>query len=283
MKKLTLFSFLYLLLMANISGQAVRSGKSYIPIHNNYGKYYALVIGINNYSDPDLNRLKKPRSEADLFYNIITTRYTFEKENVTFLLDANMAKIKEALDSISKRVGPADNFLIFFAGQGYWDATSEAGFWLPSDAQGIGFWFISSDEKENTRLAWLSNSMLNNYLNKIKSKHTLLITDASFGGSVFNAQSVSSDPMVEVNTLNGLTGRKAITSGMILYIQEQGDFLSNLLVKLKENTEKYLASEKLFKSIPETVSDSTNIIPRFGEIKNLGDEGGDFIFILRNK
>lgn len=288
--------------MANISGQVVRSGKYFIRINNKplpdviengnilfqsgnnniYGKYYALVIGINNYSDLDISRLRKPDNDADLFYNIITTSYTFEKENVIFLLDANMVKIKEALDSISKKVGPADNFLIFYSGQGYWDATSETGFWLPSDAQRIGFLLIPSDENECTGRSWFSNSMLNNYLHKINSKHTLLITDACFGGSVFNAQSVSSDPVVEVNTLNELTGRKAITNGMLLNIPEQGDFLSNLLVKLKENTEKYLASEKLFKNILKTVSNNTDIIPRFGEIKNLGDEGGDFIFILRD-
>jgi hypothetical protein len=250
--------------------------------NNIYGKYYALVIGINNYSDPDINRFRKPDSNADLFYNTITTRYTFEKDNVTLLRDANMVKIKEALDSISKKVGPADNFLIFYAGQGYWDANSETGFWLPSDAQGIGFLVIPSDEKECTGLSWFSNSMLSNYLNKINSKHTLLITDACFGGSVFNARSVSSDTMVVVNKLNELNGRKAITSGMLLNITEQGDFLSNLIRKLKENTEKYLPSEKLFKSISKTVSNNTDLIPRFGEIKNLGDEGGDFIFILRD-
>jgi hypothetical protein len=286
MKRLTLLSILCLLLLANISGQVVRSGKYFVRINNKplpiYGKYYALVIGINNYSDRDLNSLRKPDNDADLFYNIITTRYTFEKDNVIFLLNANMVKIKEALDSISKKVGPTDNFLIFFAGQGYWYANSEAGFWLPSDAQGIGFWFIPSDEKECTGLSWLSNSMLSNYLYKINSKHTLLITDACFRGSVFNARSVSSDTMVVVNKLNELNGRKAITSGMLLNIPEQGDFLSNLLVKLKENTEKYLPSEKLFKSIPKTVSNNTDLIPRFGEIKNLGDEGGDFIFILRD-
>jgi hypothetical protein len=302
MKKLTLISILFLLLMADISAQVVSSGKVTIHINNRplpdviekgnllfqpgnndiYGEYYALVIGINNYSDLELNRLEKPHSDADLFYNLITTRYTFEKENVTFLHDVNMVDIKKALDSFIIKVGPTDNFMIFFAGQSYWDANAETGFWLPSDAQGIGFLAIPSNEKEATGISWFSNNMLINYLSKINSKHTLLISNACFGGLSFNPRSVSSDTMVAVNKLNELIGRKAMTSGMLANISEQGDFLSNLLVKLKENTEKYLPSVKLFNSIPKTVSNNTNIIPRFGEIKNLGDEGGDFIFILRD-
>jgi len=288
--------------MANISAQVVRSGKFTIRINNKplpnviekgnimiqpgendtYGKYYALVIGINNYTDPAISKLDKPLSDADLFYNVITTRYTFEKENVRFLRNATMAEIKEALDSLAKKVGPADNFLIFYAGQGYWDATSEAGFWLPSDAQGLGFWFIPSDEEESTSLAWFSNRMLGDYLRKIKSKHTLLITDACFGGSLFNVRSASNESTIAINKLNELTGRKAMTSGILSNIPGQDDFYKYLFDYMGKNTEKYLPSEKLFSSFSKTLLNNIKEIPQFGEIKDMGDEGGDFIFILRN-
>jgi hypothetical protein len=83
----------------------------------------------------------------------------FEKENVSILKDASMAKITDALESFAQRVGPTDNFLILYSGQSFWDSSSEAGFWLPANSQGIGFWFLPSDEKECTKLAWLSNKM----------------------------------------------------------------------------------------------------------------------------
>jgi hypothetical protein len=62
----------------------------------------------------------------------------------------------------------------------------------------------------------------------------------------------------------------------------QGDFFSYLSDKLEKNTEKYLPSEKLFDSFSKTFSVNTNIAPQFGEISSLGDNGGDFIFILRD-
>ena len=67
MKKLTLLFLLCLFQVASITAQVVSSGKVTIhinnkplPVKNNmtqpanndiFGKYYALVIGINNYSD----------------------------------------------------------------------------------------------------------------------------------------------------------------------------------------------------------------------------------------
>jgi hypothetical protein len=300
MKKLTLILLLCLIQMANITAQIVSSGKFTIHINNKplpkvieqgnttvkpgnidiYGKYYALVIGINNYSDTEIIRSNKSVGNAEQFYKVITTRYTFEKNNVSFVPNAKMSDIKNALDSLSKKVGPSDNFLIFFAGKGYWDDASQTGFWLPSDAKGIGYWLIPSDEKESNRFAWLSNRMLGDWLSKINSKHTLLITDACFRSPLFHARSVSGDAMVAVNKLNEMTGKKAITSGMLSNVQ--GDFFSYLSDKLEKNTEKYLPSEKLFDSFSKTVSVNTNIAPQFGEISSLGDNGGDFIFILRD-
>jgi len=63
-----------------------------------------------------------------------------------------MSDIKNALDSLSKKVGPSDNFLIFFAGKGYWDDASQTGFWLPSDAKEIGYWLILLMKKRATGL-----------------------------------------------------------------------------------------------------------------------------------
>ncbi|MGD0756962.1 MAG: caspase family protein [Bacteroidales bacterium] len=299
MKKLALISLLCLIQMAYITAQVVSSGKVTIHINNKplpkvigqdntivkpgnidiYGKYYALVIGINNYSDPEINKSDKHISDAEQFYNVITRRYTFEKNNARFLPNAKMADIKEALDSLTKKVGPTDNFLIFFAGKGYWDDASQTGFWLPSDAKGIGYWLVPSDEKESNGFAWLSNKMLGDWLSKINSKHTLLITDACFRYPLFKVRSVPGDALIAINKLNEKPGKKAITSGMLSNVQ--GDFFSYLSDKLEKNTEKYLSSEKLFDSFSKTVSVNTNITPQFGEISSLGDNGGDFIFILR--
>jgi hypothetical protein len=233
------------------------------------GKYYALIIGISSYDDPQINELDKPVKDAELFYNTITTKYTFEKENVKILRNATMAEIVDALDFYAKKATPADNFLIFYAGHGVWDASSEIGFWLPSDA------------RKSSKLAWFRNSTLRDYLREIKSKHTLLISDACFGGSIFKSRSAFLDATVAINKLYELPSRKAMTSGTLTEVPDQSAFLKYMIDRLQNNFEKYLSSEQLFGKFRMAVINNSNVLPQFGVIQDVGDEGGDFIFILK--
>lgn len=233
------------------------------------GKYYALIIGINKYSDPLFNELDYCIRDAELFYNTITSRYIFEKGNVKFLQDATMADMVDALDYFAKIVKPEDNFLIFYAGHGVWDATSEIGFWLPSDA------------RKNSKLAWFRNSTLRDYLREIHSKHTLLISDACFAGSIFKSRAAFADAPLAINKLYDLPSRRAMTSGTLTEVPDQSAFNKYLVDRLAKNNERYLSSEQLFSSFRIAVINNSSVVPQFGEIREVGDEGGDFIFILR--
>jgi hypothetical protein len=300
MKKFIIVLILCLSQVMNISAQVVSSGKVSVVINNKPkqearqskspvseqnnaivqplagpelpvvgGKYYALIIGISNYNDPLIPELDKPVKDAETFYNTLTARYTFEKDNVRFLKNATMAQMVDALDYFAKVVRPADNFLIFYAGHGVWDASSEIGFWLPSDA------------RKESKLAWFRNSTLRDYLREIHSKHTLLISDACFGGSIFKSRAAFMDAPLAVNKLYELPSRKAMTSGTMTEVPDQSAFLKYMIDRLDKNSEKYLSSEQLFSSFRIAVINNSNVIPQFGEIKEVGDEGGDFIFILK--
>lgn len=300
MKKIILVLILCLLQVINISAQIVNSGKASILINNkakpvarqnkqpviepnrtngqmgNFiemplgsGKCYALIIGISNYEDTQITELDKPIKDAELFYNTITSRYTFEKENVKLLRNATIAEMIDALDFYAKIVSPVDNFLIFYAGHGVWDPSSEIGFWLPSDA------------RKSSKLAWFRNSTLRDYLREIKSKHTLLISDACFGGSIFKSRSAFTDATLAINKLYELPSRKAMTSGTLTEVPDQSAFLKYMIDRLQNNFEKYISSEQLFGKFRMAVINNSNVLPQFGVIQDVGDEGGDFIFILK--
>ena len=233
------------------------------------GKYYALVIGISNYDDPRFDQLDKPVKDAELFYKTIITKYTFESENVKLLKNATYVEIVHALDYYEKVVRPIDNILIFYAGHGFWDEDSEIGYWLPSDAN------------KDSKSAWLRNSMLRDYLRSIKSKHTLLISDACFAGSIFKSRKVLMDASVGINKLYELPSRGAMTSGYLTVVPDQSVFLKYLTDRLQNNFEKYLSSAQLFDKFSMAVMNNSSAIPKFGVIQDVGDEGGDFIFILK--
>jgi hypothetical protein len=180
-----------------------------------------------------------------------------------------MAQIVEALDYFADIVKTTDNFLIFYAGHGIWDAKAEIGFWLPSDAN------------KDSKLAWFRNSTLRDYLKEIKSKHTLLISDACFAGSIFKTRGALMDASNAINKLYDLPSRKAMTSGIFTEVPDESAFLRFMVKRLIENNEKYLTSGQLFSSFEIAVSNNSNSVPKFGVIQDVGDEGGDFIFILR--
>lgn len=237
----------------------------------NEGKYYALVVAINDYLDAGISDLEGPLSDADKVIQTLTSHYTFQKENVFYLKNANRESMVEALDKMAKIITPKDNLLIFYAGHGYWDEKLNQGFWLPADA------------KRESRANWLSNSTLRDYLGGISSKHTLLIADACFSGGIFKTRNAFNDAPLAIKKLYELPSRKAMTSGTMTEVPDKSVFVEYIVKRLNDNKEKYLSGEQLFGKIKEAVinNSANQQVPKFGEIREVGDEGGDFIFIRK--
>jgi len=235
---------------------------------SNVGKFYALIIGNNDYQDPEIPSLDEPVSDATKLFDVLTTRYTFEKSNVTFLKNATYVQMIQAFDDLSNRITKNDNLLVFYAGHGWWNELKNLGFWLPIDAK-----------KSNTAF-WIPNSRISDYMSSIKSKHTLLIADACFSGSIFKTRGLI-DAKPSINKLYELPSKKAMTSGTLKEVPDKSVFLQYLVQRLTDNSERYISSDMLFASFREAVLNNSPTEPQYGTIQNAGDEGGEFIFILR--
>lgn len=236
-----------------------------------FPKYYALIIGVSEYqfSNQNLVDLDKPVKDAEALIKTLRT-YHFEPERTTFLRNPTRSDIIETLEVLSGKIKENDNLLIFYAGHGYWDEKLLVGYWLPADAR---------FDKKST---WLSNSNLKDYIAGIKSKHTLLITDACFGGSIFKSREVAGLSDYGVAKIYRLSSRKAMTSGNLKTVPDQSKFFEYLNKRLTDNDTKYLSSRELFNSLYNAVINNTNTVPQYGVIQDTGDEGGDFIFIRKD-
>jgi len=233
-------------------------------------KYFALIIAVEQYDHPRFNDLDQPVKDAISFSNLIQSEYNFDKENITFMENPSKGDIIGTLYQMRTKVTPKDNLLIYYAGHGVWDEEMTMGYWLPKDA-----------DPENP-VNWLPNTDLTNYLNVLKSKHTLLIADACFSGGIFKTRSAFNNNVMSVERLYKLTSRKAITSGTLNEVPDRSVFIEYLIKRLESNKKKYLPSEQLYSSLKEAVINNSSNIPQYGTIQNVGDEGGDFIFIRRN-
>lgn len=236
------------------------------------GKYYALIIGVQQYADPSINDLDFPVTDSKKFMDVLTEKYTFPKENITFLENPNRTKIIQTLSDLKKKIKNNDNLLIFYAGHGLWDEDLQQGFWLPSNAN-------HSDPAE-----WLPNSTIRDYIKGIKSKHTLLIADACFSGGIFKSRDAFVNASLSIIETYKSPSRRAITSGALKAVPDKSVFVEYLIKKLEENPDKWLPAQVLFMSFKDAVVNNspTQQTPIYGTIQEAGDEGGgDFIFIQR--
>ncbi|MDP8238595.1 MAG: caspase family protein [Candidatus Hatepunaea meridiana] len=234
-----------------------------------FGTYHALFIAVDKYRS--MNNLKYPVENANDIINTLTSKYTFDPKNVHLLKNPTRQEILSELQELRK-LSSADNLLIFFAGHGYWDKDIKQGYWLPKNA------------KLNDRTNWLSNSTVCDYITGIKTRHTLLISDACFSGGIFKVR----DPLVKglptsVRKTYETPSRRAITSGALKKVPDRSVFVEFMLERLKQNTERYLYAQKLYIEIKNPVIDGSPFeqTPLYCVIHGTGDQDGDFIFIKR--
>lgn len=237
--------------------------------------YYALLIAVNDYQQPDLTDLDNPIKDATRLRDVLTQYYIFDPPNVSILQNPNRAEIIDAFEKLKEIITEDDNFLVFFAGHGFWDKDANQGYWLPSNAS-----------KKN-KAEWLSNSDIRDHIKAIKTKHTLLISDACFSGAILKTRSSLSfyNATDDIRKLYSLPSRKAISSGVIEQVPDKSVFAYYLIKQLVNDDRTFFSSLELFNSIRTPVINNSPLkqVPQFGEIRECGDEGGDFIFVKRKK
>jgi hypothetical protein len=237
------------------------------------GKYWALVIGVGDYSHPSLKSLVYPVPDAQEVYNTLTQYYSFDPSRTQLLPNPTRAQLIGALSAYAPLgqtpLGENDNLLVFYAGHGQWDENYREGYWLPSDA-----------EAQN-RANWVSNSDIQKAFRAIQAKHILLLSDACFAGSLFATREAFN---VAVEEAYKEPSRKAITAGNLTKVPDRSVFKGFLVKQLKENANTYLDAGTLYNSLktPVTNNSETRQRPIYGTIQDAGDAGGEFIFVKRN-
>lgn len=257
-----------------VSRPSKSTPENLVPESSGIPKYFALLIGVSNYlyASSQLSNLEEPVRDVRKLEKVLVQKYEFQPANVKVLIDPKRGEIIDELDQFARLLTAKDNLLIFFAGHGVWDDKAQVGYWLPSDA------------RSDRRADWIPNSTLQDYIGGIFSKHTLLISDACFSGSIFKVRGTDlglSD--FGISKLYQLPSRKAMTSGNLKNVPDKSKFLEYLVKRLEENEDRFLSARILFDRIYVAVINNTNSVPLYGVVHSTGDEGGDFIFIRKKE
>ncbi|OFY62035.1 MAG: hypothetical protein A2Y71_04935 [Bacteroidetes bacterium RBG_13_42_15] len=251
-------------------------GVAYSGTDLQFGNYYALIIGIDNYSG-NWSPLKNAVSDAKAISQILKNKYKLDYLKELFNDQATRLNIIKELEWLVQNVQPTDNLLIYYSGHGEFNQALNKGYWVPFDAVAASTSY------------YISNSDIQTFLGGIKSKHTLLISDACFSGDIFRGSTVSI-PFEESEKyyakVNNISSRKALTSGGVEPVLDGGKeghsvFAYYLLKALDSNEKKFYDASQLFDNIKIPVINNSDQSPQFNAIKNAGDEGGQFIFLKK--
>jgi uncharacterized repeat protein (TIGR01451 family) len=240
------------------------------------GEYYGLIIGIDQYSG-EWPMLKNAVNDAKGVAELLSSKYTFHYMKTLYDKDATRDKILNEFEYLLKTVKANDNVLIYYSGHGEYVENMDKGFWVPVDAA------AKSISK------YISNEDIRAFLSGIKSKHTLLVTDACFSGDIFRGKTMTipyENSTKYYSKMYSLSSRKAITSGGVEPVMDKGKdnhsiFAYYFLQALKNNTEKYFDAGQIFDFIKIPVVNNSYQTPAYSPIRNAGDEGGQFIFIMK--
>jgi hypothetical protein len=243
------------------------------------GDYWALIIGINDYANlPSDKQLQAAKPDAQAVADVLNKKYGFAKERIIELYnkeDTTRRNIIGKLRILAKTLGNKDNLMIYYAGHGEYDKDTQLGGWIPSDA-------ILDDPS-----TFISNEEIRGYLKAIKARHIYTIADSCFSESLMGGKTRSIGQLSEpaIKELYNDKSRLILTSGGLYPVPDKGKgnhstFAYYLLRILERNENKYLIPQQIIAELQPLVSNESQQTPKSAPISGIGDEGGQFVFVL---
>ncbi len=234
-----------------------------------YGKYHALVIGINDYTG--LPKLNTAIGDARTVAKTLEDLYGY---SVTLLTNPSRADIIDAFDDLRDTLAEEDNLLIYYAGHGWLDQQTGRGYWLPVNA------------KADRRSRWISNATLTDALQGLLAKHVMVVADSCYSGTLTRSIKVPERNRAYLKRIAEKRARVVLSSGGLEPVSDSGGgkhsiFAAQFLKALKTN-EGVLDGTQLFERVRQTVILNADQTPEYSDIRKAGHEGGDFLFVRRN-
>ncbi len=236
------------------------------------GTYHALVIGNNAYRN--ITPLQTAIRDAQEVEKLLKNQFGFQTRLVT---NGTRKEILSNLNSYSKKLGENDSLLVYYAGHGEYEKTAGKAYWLPVDAQ-------RDDPTE-----WIIADDITSSIKRIPSRHVLIVSDSCYSGTLdrsINTDLAGKGERGEMlrkmldrpsRTLMSSGGNEPVTDGGG---KGHSIFAASFLGALRTFEEQVFTAEELFhRQIKSRVAGKSDQVPEYKQIRNSGDDGGDFVFV----
>ncbi|MCB1757553.1 MAG: caspase family protein, partial [Gammaproteobacteria bacterium] len=243
-----------------------------------FGNYYALVIGNNDY--PKLTDLNTAENDARVVAGILENKYGF---NTRLLINADRYTMLSELNKLRETLTEKDNLLIYYAGHGELDKVNLRGYWLPVDSE--------PDSSAN----WISNVAVTDILNVMSAKHILVVADSCYSGSMTRSSVARLDVGLTddarkkwYRTMNNTKARSVLTSGGVKPVLDGGggehSIFAKAFIEVLNENDGVLEGFKLYRQVQERVKSAAASLnveqePQYAPIKYAGHEAGEFFLL----
>ena len=249
-----------------------RIASTVAPLH-----YKALLIGIDDYQNPYWQKLENPVRDIRRLRDILISDYGLKPDDIILLENPAFDEIISAFQSLKQSIDSKTSLLIYYAGHGYYPPEEKEGYWIPRDA----------GKPESLRL-FLSTSTVLSKVNAIKSRHTLLIADSCFSGSLIRKTRSAVVNSRYYSELSQKKSRQIITSGGLEPVSDRGGeghslFARQLIDILSEKQREPLSASELALKLRKAVKNAQyEQTPEYGRLHIADDEAGEFFFVRKD-
>ena len=185
-------------------------------------------------------------TDAETVAKLLKELYGFK---VTLLVDASRADIIDALDEFRDLLAEEDNFLLYYAGNGWLDLQAQAGYWLPVNA------------KPDRRSRWVSNATLTTALQGLLAKHVLVFADSCYSGTLTRSVKVPQRNRAYLQRISEKRARVVLFSGGGQHSVFAAQFLNAL-----QSNEGVLDGTQLFEKVRQSVVLNADQMSEYSDI-----------------
>lgn len=172
-----------------------------------YDNSYAVIVGINDYQDPNVTNLDYAVADAESIKELLIRKFNYKKDNIKLFLngEATRSNIISALSAMNSTEHNSQ-VLFYFAGHG---ETIE----LPSGGD-MGVLLTHDTYADNLFATGLRMNEINEVSSLITAKHQLFLVDACYGGlAAVTTRALSAQSQRYLSNLLSANARQIITAG----------------------------------------------------------------------
>ncbi|OPX71228.1 MAG: Caspase domain protein [Methanoregulaceae archaeon PtaB.Bin009] len=167
-----------------------------------YKNKWALLVGIDDYQDQNLNDLKGPVKDVYNVQSVLINNCGVPNENIDTLTDcqATKANIRNAIYQLSLKASPDDLVIFFFSGHG---GPMSQDFFAVDENDGVDE-LITAYDTTVYSINTISDDELQTWFYNVQSRNSVLIINSCFSGGI--AKSGAPGTMDSASRLNETKG-----------------------------------------------------------------------------